>query len=192
MITKKDYLNREEANTLLTIMATAQLIEGLRTLNNKSKKPIWEDWKARNFLTVEESRSIKTAHTYLIKFSKSVLDRISEKEKEIVMKKIVKFSFRLVDDYTMQKINRDITNKMQNAVVPRNQFEDWCEEIMECNCLNCKKNRKDCKLYTVFDDNFVPESQCDFNNCRYAYDKPKPKLVPNPSQRKFEKKGMVK
>lgn len=109
----KDYLNREEKNKLVTLMAISQQIEGLRTLEGKTTKPIWEDWKERNFLTKDEGKNIKMAHTYLLKFIKSVIERVNDKEKEVILKQMAKFDFKIVDDYTMQKIFRDMGNRMQ-------------------------------------------------------------------------------
>lgn len=150
-------------------MAVSQQIEGLRTLEGKKGKPIWEDWKERNFLTKDEGKNIKMSHTYLLKFLKSVIERVNDKEKEIILKQMAKFDFKIVDDYTMQKIFRNMADRMQNAVVPRQQFEDWTCEVMECNCKNCHKHWGECNLYKVFQDNFIPESGYDLENCKYAY-----------------------
>lgn len=151
-------------------MAVSQQIEGIRSLTGKNSKPMWEDWKDREFLTKEEGKNIKTAHTFLIKFFSSVLARVNEKEKDIILKQLIKFDFKIVDDFTLKKIFRDTVDRMQNAVVPRVQFENWCCEIMDCNCKECKKHWNKCELYTVFEDNFVPESGYNLENCKYGYE----------------------
>jgi hypothetical protein len=135
----------------------------------RSGKPIWEDWKDRDFLTKEEGKNIKTAHTFMLKFVTGVLGRIDKKEHSKIMKKLEKFDFRIVDEYTWQKINRDATDRLKNAVVPREQFNNWCEEIMTCNCKECNKHWSECKLYEVFEDNFIPESGHDLENCKFRY-----------------------
>lgn len=150
-------------------MAVSQQIEGLRTLAGNASRPIWEDWRERDFLTKEEGKNIKTAHTYLLKFINSVLGRISDKEKSVILKQMAKFDFKIVDDYTLQKLFRDMSDRMQNAAVPRREFEDWCCEIMECNCKNCYKHWDGCQLYKVFEDNFVPDGGYDLENCKYSY-----------------------
>lgn len=169
----KDYLNRDEKNQIVTLMAVAQQIEGIRTLTGKEGKPIWEAWKDRGFLTKDEGKSIKTAHTYLLKFFKSVLNRVNSREEGLILKQLAKFDFKIIDDFTINKIFRDITNRMQNAVVPRVQFENWCSEIMSCNCKGCQKHWDKCELYTVFEDNFVPEGGYNLENCKYSYDEVK-------------------
>jgi hypothetical protein len=51
----------------------------------------------------------------------------------------------------------------------REQFEDWCYEIMQVHCLNCTGHHEGCELHQLFDDNFIPESSWNLDNCRYAY-----------------------
>lgn len=80
-------------------------------------------------------------------------------------------------DYTLQKVYRDINDRMQYAVVPRGEFYKWCKEIMECNCKGCIKDWKECRLHRVFEDDFVPESTWNLNNCRYAYKVEKEKAI---------------
>jgi hypothetical protein len=173
----KDYLNFEERNQFLVMMSILQLIQGSRSVQNIKIKPMIEDWNERNNLTKEEHKYLKTTETYLSKFCNSVHDRMSLKEQEVIDKRIRKFDFRLIDDYTLKNIYRDINDKLKNAVVPRQQFETWCEEIMECNCKGCTKPWTDCKLHRVFDNNFVPESSWGLQNCRYAYQKIRKKVV---------------
>ncbi|MHC1681363.1 MAG: DUF5651 domain-containing protein [Clostridiaceae bacterium] len=165
----KDYLNRDEQNQIISMMALAQQIEGVRTMVGRTGKPIWEDWRNRDFLTKEEGKNIKTAHTFMLKFVNAVLGRIDKKEHSKIMKKLEKFDFRIVDEYTWQKINRDATDKLKNAVVPRKQFNDWCEQIMACNCKECKINWNECNLHEVFEENFIPESGFDHDNCKFSY-----------------------
>lgn len=167
----KDYLNSDERNQVVSLLAMSQQIEGIRTMTGREHKPIWQDWKERGFLGKDEGKYIKTAHTYLLKFCSSVMERLDAKESAKIVKQLEKFDFRIVDDFTMKKIYRDINDRMQNAVVPRKQFDTWCEQIMECNCKNCGKHWGECELYKVFDENFTPESGYDKENCRFAYDK---------------------
>lgn len=166
---KRNYLNRDEKNIMMSIMAVAQLIEGVRSLTGKERKPLWIDWKERNFLTKVESKYIKMAHTYMIKFFKEVMSRLDERENDTLLKQLIKFDFKIVDDFTIQKIFRGMGDKMVNAVVPRQQFENICEEIMLIKCKDCNKESKDCKLRIVFEDNFVPDGGFNLDSCRYAY-----------------------
>lgn len=165
----KDYLNADEKNQIMVFMSILQIMSGNRGINGPKLITVLEDWNKRGNLTKDEHKSLKFAETYLTKFCKSVYDRLNDKEKVQIDKRLQKFDFRLVDDYTMQKIQRNINNHMENAAVPRQQFYKWCEEIMDCNCKGCTKDWKDCELHQVFDENFIPESTWYLDNCKYAY-----------------------
>jgi hypothetical protein len=163
----KDYLNADEKNQIMVLMSIKLLIEG----ESKDSKMgnMLEAWMKRNNMTKDEHKSLKTALTYLEKFTSSVFERLSFKEQETLKKKLRKFDFRLVDDYVLQKIYRDINNKRVNAVMPRALFYRWCEEIMDLHCKGCSKNWNECELHEVFEENFVPESSWMLESCRYAY-----------------------
>lgn len=144
-------------------------MDGHRSIKNVRVKPILEDWTERGNMTKEEHRALKTAQTNLKKFIDSVIGRMNTAEKEAINRQILKFDFRLIDDYTLQKIYRDCTDRYKVAAVPREQFESWCRDIMDIYCKNCTKHFSECELYTIFNDNFIPESSWDLENCRYAY-----------------------
>lgn len=167
----RDYLNANEKNQFMVIQSVVQLIDGLRNsgANGPQISSMLEEWKKRNNMTKEEHKNLKTAETFLRKFLASVYERLSKKEQDLIKKKIVKFDFKLIDDYTLKQINRDIKDRFVNAVVPREQFNDWCSEIMHVKCNGCTKDWNTCELYTVFEDNFIPESGFDCANCKYAY-----------------------
>lgn len=165
----KDYLNADEKNQMMVFMSILQIMNGNRGINGPKIITVLEDWSKRGNLTKDEHRSLKFAGTYLTKFCESVYDRLDDREKKQIDKRLQKFDFRLVDDYTLQKIYREMKDRMVNAVVPRELFYKWCEEIMECNCKGCTKDWKECELHEVFEENFVPESTWNKKNCRYAY-----------------------
>lgn len=166
----KDYLNTQERNQLMVFMSLLQLMEGRRNGFDAVKiGTMMEEWSKRNNMTKEEHKYLKTSNTYLKKFITSVRDRLSKKEKDVLEKKLAKFDFRLVDDFTLSQVHRDMSDKMVNAILPRQQFYDWCKNIMEVKCNGCTKDWKECDLHEVFDDNFIPESGFDCSNCRYAY-----------------------
>ena len=169
----RDYLNSLETNQFMVILSVLQLLEGQRNTGIDGPKisNMLEEWTKKDNMTKDEHRSLKTANTYLQKFTKSVYERLSPKEQQVLNKKLRKFDFKLVDDYTLKKVNRDIQDKMVNAVVPRQQFYDWCEEIMNVKCNGCTKDWNTCDLHQVLDNNFVPESGYDCRNCKYAYRK---------------------
>ncbi len=167
----RDYLNSIEKNQFMVLQSVLQLIEGKRNDGKDGPKinKILDQWKERNNMTKEEHKNLKTAETFLKKFLTSVYGRLSKKEQNLIDKKIMKFDFKLVDDYTLKQVHRDISDRFVNAVVPREQFYIWCEKIMTIECNGCTKNGNECELNQVFEDNFVPESGFDCQNCKFAY-----------------------
>lgn len=170
----KDYLNAEEKNHIMVIGA---LIRMMNRVENTGKdgpriQNIIDSWTKSNNLTKDEQRSLKMAQTYLEKFFDSVTSRMNPKEQDQLKKKLSKFDFRLIDDFTLEKVYRDMRDKLVNAAVPRDQFCTWCDEIMHHNCNGCTKHWEGCELHQVFEDNFVPESSWGLENCRYAYKLP--------------------
>lgn len=167
----RDYLNSLEKNQYMVLLSIIQLMDGKRNTgaDGPKIKNMLEEWTNKNNMTKEEHKNLKMSETYLKKFATSVYNRLSLKERQIIDKKLMKFDFKLVDDFTLKQVHRDITDKMVNAVMPRSQFYDWCEEIMKVQCNGCTKDRNECKLYQVFEDNFVPESGFDCSNCKFAY-----------------------
>jgi hypothetical protein len=169
----RDYLNSNEKNQFMVLQSIVQMIDGLRNSGVDGPKitNMLEEWSKRNNITKEEHKNLKTSETFLRKFLASVYERLSKKEQEQIKKKIMKFDFKLVDDYTLKQVNRNIIDRFVNAAVPREQFQDWCCEIMQVKCNGCTKNWNECQLHDVFNDNFVPESGFDCTNCKYAYSK---------------------
>lgn len=167
----KDYLNATEKNQLMVLMSILQLMDGYRNggIDGPKISSMLEEWDKRNNMTKEEHKALKTSETYLKKFTESVLNRLSQKEREGIQKRLIKFDFRLVDDFTLQRVYREMQDRMVNAVVPRQQFYKWCEEVMNVNCKGCTKDWKECELHQVFEENFVPESTWNLESCRYAY-----------------------
>jgi hypothetical protein len=167
----KDYLNKFEMNQFMVMNSVLQSVLGIKNtgVDGPKIKTMREDWAKRGNLTKEEHKSLKMAETYMERFIMSVYNRQSLKEQEQINKKLFKYAFQLVDDYTFQKMSRDAQDKIQNAVMPRQQFYDWCSEIMAVKCNGCMLNWNECPLHQVFDSNFVPESGYDCTNCKYAY-----------------------
>jgi polyhydroxyalkanoate synthesis regulator phasin len=167
----KDYLNKFETNQFMVMNSVLQSVLGINNIGTDGPKlkTMREEWAKRGNLTKEEHKSLKMAETYMGKFIMSVHDRLSPKQQEQINKKLFKYAFQLVDDYSFQKMSRDAQDKIQNAVMPRQEFYDWCAEIMEVKCNGCTKDWNTCDLHQVFDNNFVPESGFDCSNCKFAY-----------------------
>jgi hypothetical protein len=167
----RDYLNKFETNQFMVMNSVLQSVLGIKNSGSDGPKlqTMREEWAKRGNLTKDEHKSLKMAETYMSKFIMSIYNRLSKKEQEQINKKLFKYAFQLVDDYTFQKMSRDAQDKIQNAVMPRQQFYDWCEKIMKVECQGCTKDWNACDLHQVFDNNFVPESGYDCANCKYAY-----------------------
>jgi hypothetical protein len=167
----RDYLNANEKNQFMLLLSILQAMEGKRNLGKDGPKigTMLEERSKRNNMTKLEHKNLKTAETYLRKFVTSVYDRQSSKQQAEIDKKIMKFDFQLVDDFTLKKVHREISDRFVNAAVPREQFNDWCSEIMSVKCNGCSKDWNECELHTVFDENFIPESGFDCGNCKYAF-----------------------
>lgn len=167
----RDYLNSTEKNQFMVLQSIVQLLDGLRNSGVDGPKigSMLEDWSNRNNMTKDEHKNLKTAETFLRKFLASVYERLSLKEQDVIKKKIMKFDFKLVDDFTLKQVNRNISDRFVNAAIPRQQFYDWCSEIMNLKCNSCSKDWNTCELHEIFNDNFIPESGFDCKNCKYAY-----------------------
>lgn len=166
---KREYLNRDESNQFMVIMAAIQLMNGERSLDNRPHPPMWKEWSEREMMDKDQQKNLKMANTYLRKFVISKLKDLDKSKQVELLKKIKKFDFKLADDYTLKKLSRDMNDKMQFAVMKREDFYKWTEEIMGVNCLNCHKNRDECELHRVFEDNLIPEIGWNLCNCEYAY-----------------------
>lgn len=171
----KDYLNSEELNDFMLIGTlldtTANIVNSTIPDKLKTLGKIRIAWDTRGNLTKEEHKSIKTAETYLTKAYSSILNRLNKDEAIKIGKRLSSFNFRILDKYTLDKLNRETNDKFINAIVPREQFMDWCEEIMEVKCKGCTQDRQACKLREVFEENFIQEADWGLDNCRYAYNK---------------------
>jgi hypothetical protein len=167
----RDYLNSIEKNQFMVMNSVLQMVIGIRNtgVDGPKLQSMREEWSKRDNMTKDEHKSLKMAETYLSKFIMSVYNRLSPKEQEQIQKKLLKYDFKLVDDFTLKQVNRDIKDRMVNAVMPRQQFYDWCVEVMNAKCNGCTKEWNTCDLHQVFDNNFVPESGYDCRNCKYAY-----------------------
>lgn len=177
---KKDYLSAQEINDLMilgTLLDTTAAIIGVGNYTNPTSQKIRKSWKDRNFLTKDEHRFLKTAETNMTKFYESVIYRLNPEEVKKIYKRSANFNFRILDEFTLKKINRDYSDRMKMAGVPREMFENWCEEILQVKCKNCTEHWNNCKLHEVFDDNLVPESGWCLDNCKYAYTKIEKKEV---------------
>jgi hypothetical protein len=161
----KDYLSAKERNDFLTIMYMVIMQDRML-----------KSWVSKGALTKEEITLLKKSRTWTNKFNEKVKSRLSRKEVEYTDKKIDKFDVRFFDDYTIQKIFRDMSNRLENATIPRPYFTRWCEEIMDVNCRQCTKSHCECYLNEMFEENLVEsDTGEELPNCRYAYTSKRPR-----------------
>lgn len=164
---KRDYLNLEETNFYMLTKAFIQTIQGERSMQGKPLGDLWEDWKSRGMITPTMQRNIKTALTNLKKFCYELEENLSEAENKKLEKKLMKFDYRLIDDPTLRKIHRDMTDFMQYAVMERNLFDPILEDIVAVRCVGCTCNYEKCPLYKLLDDIEQPRVG-EESNCPYA------------------------
>lgn len=169
---KRGYLRREEENLLMTLMMVGALLDGSQGLFEKPDGPSWEMWERSGIITKEQRKYLKTATTYMKKFTDDVLRKnLDYKEKAKLLKKAEKFSFRLVDDYQLQKVY-SLLQSSKEVRLDRGAFEDLIDGMLYSHCKGCAKDRTECKLRDFYDDYLIPHTikegePCE--TCEYAY-----------------------
>lgn len=165
---KRGYLNRDESNTIMCIMAVMQQLEGLRSISGRpSEIPMWEDWTKRGMMTPEAKKCLKMGHTYIKKFIDEMLQSLDKEEVQKISKKLEKFDYRLIDDYTLQKVHRDINDHFKYAVMDRENFNNIIEDMAQVTCVGCTKDYRKCALHKVYEDILLP-GLGEQPNCPYA------------------------
>lgn len=167
----KDYMNYEERNQMMVMGGLIRMEEFVKNKGKDGPKMLTmaDSWEQRGAATKDEIKWLKTSHTFLRKFFDSVIKRMNKDEQEKLKRKLSKFDFRYVDDYTLDKVYRDLTDKMKYAVMENDDFQNWTVEVMEVKCKGCTCDWKECTFHKALEDNFVPETEWNLPNCRYAY-----------------------
>jgi len=114
-------------------------------------------------------KSIKLVKTYLTKFCEEIEENIDELESDKLKKQLLKFDYRLIDDYTVKKLYRDYNNRFKYIVMEREKFDPIIEELAEVKCVGCKCDYKACSLYKAFEDISLLRVE-EEANCPYAVD----------------------
>lgn len=170
-LVKRGYLNREEYNNFLMLLSLNMLVIGERSLDCKATPPMWDTWVEKGIMTPEQKKNLKMATTYFNKFINDVFNNnfdLTTKDK--IIQQIAKFDFRLIDDYTVQKIYSLMNSTTKEFHMDKDDFFDLVEAKMEMSCKGCTKDRNECELRQFLEDRFVPPinegSEC---NCEYSY-----------------------
>lgn len=175
-VVKRGYLKADEMNNFLILHVISQIMTGIRKAPSKMHKlnyenTMWDDWMNKGILTKEQKKNLKMANTYIRKFVDDVFtNNLDVKTKDTLVKKSVNWSFRLMDDYTLQKLYRMLETRKEFSL-NKDEFLDLIEAKMEMSCKGCTKNRCECETHKFFDDNFIPPINEDLEkcNCEYAY-----------------------
>jgi len=166
---KREYLNSEEKNFYMISKAFIQTIEGQRNLDNKITSDIWVEWSKRGMITPGMQKNLKLVHTYLKKFCYEIEENLNSHELSKLNKQLMKFDYKLIDDYTVKKLLRDVNDHIKYAVIEREKLEDVLVDIAEVRCVGCKSDYRGCAIYKLLDDISTPYLG-EEPNCPYAAD----------------------
>lgn len=155
---KRDYLHEQERKDM---MMFATLMGGVEHISNV--------WYERGIITKDMRKWLKTAHTYLMKFFETKTNELNDNEVKKLLNRLQDFDVVLLENVNIKKMREEAEKENEWVKLYRDEFEDWCEEIMNVECKNCKKHHSQCKLHEIFVGNRVPESDFKLENCRYAY-----------------------
>ncbi|WP_057979457.1 DUF5651 domain-containing protein [Caloramator mitchellensis] len=153
---KRDYLQPDEMNDFLILATIWGLLEKIIDL-----------WDKRQMISKEEKKNLKLAKTYIGKFYGMKVNELSRKTAKKVAEYLQKNEVVIIQTEDKEKM-REETQKF--IEIEREDFYNWCEQIIDINCKNCRKNHQECKLYDLLDKYEVPDSSFEKRNCRYAYD----------------------
>lgn len=174
-IVKRGYLKHDELNNFLICHVMTQLLSGERKAPTSQHQvgvtPMWDEWIEKGILTKEQRKNMKTGFTFLRKFLDDVFENnLDIKTKDVIAKKSANWSFRLMDDYTVQNIYKMLNNQ-QEVHMSTEHFYDLIEAKMHMSCKGCTKNRCECDFHTFLESRFVPpmNDKAECTNCEYAY-----------------------
>lgn len=163
---KRSYLNQEERNFYFVAKAFIQYLNGERSFSGRMTDELWEVWKKHGMITGDMQKNLKLTKTYLNKFCIELESNLDEEQMKKLNKQLMKFDYKLIDDYTVKKLMRDVANQ-EFVSMKKDYFIDLLEDIAQVRCVNCQKDYKTCPLYKALDDINVP--QCGEEvNCPYA------------------------
>ena len=170
-VVKRGYLNRDEFNNFMMLTTLNMLINGERGVDGKRSVPMWESWTSKGIMTSAQKKNLKMATTYFGKFLNDVFNNnLDIKSKEKILGQLVKYDFRLIDDYTVQQVYNLMNSVTKQFHLEQDEFFDLVEAKMIVSCKDCNKDRNECKLRDFFESKFIPPinegGEC---NCEYAY-----------------------
>lgn len=187
----RGYLNSEEKNFYMVAKSFVELLSGFKSFGGKLeiKEEVWEQWGKRGMITPSMKKNIKMVKTYLRKFIIELEENLDTEQLKRLNKMFANFEYRLIDDYTVKKLYRDINNK-EYVSMKKELFEELVIEVSEIRCVGCNRCDYDkCEIYNALEDvnmAFVSEMP----NCPYACDLNK--MTPKELERVEELKKRLK
>ncbi|MGL5153104.1 MAG: DUF5651 domain-containing protein [Clostridium sp.] len=166
---KRTYLTAEEKNFYMISKAFIQYLDGTRNLENKVRDTVWTEWASRGMITPAMQKNLKLVKTYLYKFCNELEENLNAAEIERLRKQVNKFDYKLIDDYTVKKMLRDVSDNIKYAVMERDKFQNIMVDIAEVRCVGCKKGYVGCEIHDILEDIGTPYVG-EQPNCPYACD----------------------
>lgn len=167
----RGYLNSDERNVYMIAKSFIELLSGRKSIGGKLeiKEEVWKQWEDHGMITPDMKKNIKLAKTYLRKFVIELEENLDKQQLERLNKMFSNFEYRLIDDYTVKKIYRDIKNQ-EYVSMKKELFQELVIDVSELRCVGCKKCDYDkCEIYHALEDvnmSYVSEEV----NCPYACD----------------------
>ena len=154
----KDYMNADELKNFMWLFITAGYSDYYLTQS-----------VAHGNITSEEFDALEGAMEGLKKYVGLRMARTDEKTNKRIEKKTYDGEVRLFDKFMINKMRVATEDVLENVLLERAEFEDFAEIVMRQNCRNCKMNHQECSLNDILNDNLMPESGKQLDNCPYAY-----------------------
>ena len=102
------------------------------------------------------------------KFMNELQARISDKEKDKLIKRYSNFHLQIMDKWLLDKFQRDIEEKAQMVLMDRQVFSGLAYEVTNNKCRDCDKSHENCKWHDVLYECLFPACE-QKPNCPYAY-----------------------
>ena len=167
---KRDYLNDNEENFYMLIKSLMQVVDGSRNdTGSRYDEMLWDRWMKSGMMTPEMKKNLKCAYTYLGKFTDELYENLDDRQQNKLDKRLSKYEIKLVDDFKVQKLLRDISDRYKYAVIERDNFNDIMVDIAQVRCVGCEDDYRNCEICRVFDDMCIPYSG-EKKNCPFASD----------------------
>ena len=151
-----EYLNQKQVSDLMLLFCVADNLD--KMLN---------EWVEHKNMTKTEAKYLRTSRTYMSKFMNELQARISNKEKDKLIKRYSNFHMQIMDKWLLDKFERDIEDKAQMVLMDRDIFSSLAYEVISIKCRDFDKSHEDCKWHDVLYECLFPAAE-QKPNCPYA------------------------